>query len=76
QNINYSMFVCLKNLLVLPLILPADCFTSGFLALRAGYCFVFGHGVARALFAGHDGLTCTVSQALRCPFTPFVPGYP
>ncbi|WP_250553812.1 hypothetical protein, partial [Escherichia coli] len=43
------LFVCLKNLLVLSLILPADCFTPGLLALRAGYCFVFSPGVAKAL---------------------------
>ncbi|HGX8566976.1 TPA: conjugal transfer protein TraC [Escherichia coli] len=29
--------------------LPADCFTPGLLALRAGYCFVFSPGVAKAL---------------------------
>lgn len=43
------LFVCLKNLLVLPLILPADCFTPGLLALCADYCFVFSPGVAKTL---------------------------
>ncbi|HFU8235323.1 TPA: hypothetical protein ACH7DY_005551, partial [Escherichia coli] len=62
--IGVTTFVCLKNLLVLPLILPADCFTPGLLALCAGYCFVFSPGGARTLFADHNGLTCTVSLAL------------